>query len=215
METATKWSIASASSSNLTMVYDQQLQLFFDVASFLPFAGSIAKPENAPISLTYVGDTADRHPLPLTTEKRFFLQLMRAHLQCLSQHQTDVKELLSFVSTGWSSALAVVDEIRQLNRTCITNCSILSDERLEVKAMMLLPELRTKVTIGFEVGAAAEAKGVKCRITPRVDVAYGEPFKCNKMAEFLREKVVKDVGTGSWARTFKDLKSRLLVRGKK
>jgi len=126
-----------------------------------------------------------------------------------------VKELLSFVSTGWSSALAVVDEIRQLNLTCITNCSILSDERLEVKAMMLLPELRTKVTIGFEVGAAAEAKGVRCRITPRVDVAYGEPFKSNKMAEFLREKVVKDVGTGSWARTFKDLKGRLLVRGKK
>lgn len=81
--------------------------------------------------------------------------------------------------------------------------------------MMLLPELKTKVQIAFEVGAAAETRGIKCRITPKVDVAYGEPFKSNKMADFLKERVVKDVGTGSWARTFEDLKSRLVARGKK
>lgn len=197
------------------MIYKQHLQLFFNVSSFLPAAANTSSPQNSPISLTYIGDTAERRPSPLTTEKRFFLQIMRAHLQCLTQHQTHVKDLLSFVSAGWTSTLAVVEEIRLLESDCVTHCSIVSDERLEVRSMMLLPDLRTKVMIGFEVGVVAGAKGLKCRITAKADVAYGEPLKSNKIAEFLKERVVKDVGTGSWAHAFGDLKGRLLLRGKK
>jgi len=215
IEEGTNWAIVTASSTSLTMVYNQHLQLFFNIASFLPVAKTATNLQNTSISLTYVGDTSERHPSPLTTEKRFFLQLMRVHLQCLIQHQTDVKELLGFISTGWSSALSVVNEIRQLDISYVTTCSILSDERLEVKAMMLLPGLKTKVQIAFEVSAMAEAKGIKCRITPKVEVAYGEPFKSNKMADFLKERVVKDVGGGSWARAVDDLKGKLLAQGKK
>ena len=200
------------------MAYHRQLQIFFNFASFLPAAAAAtSKLENSPISLIYIGDTDQQHPKPLTTEKRFFLQLMRAHLQCLVQHQTGVKDLLRFVREGWDKALEVSEEVSKLDVEFITNCSILSDERLGVKAVMLLPSLKTKINVRFEIGAVGKGGEVEMGLTVKAEVVYGEKYKEDRMGDFLMSKV----GRGSvdtrvrWVDVVRDLKKRLIMQGKK
>lgn len=218
MEAKYGWSVTSASSGTLTLAYRRQLQIFFNVASFLPAAAATTtKHENSPISLIYVGDADVQKPKPLTTEKRFFLQLMRAHLQCLVQHQTEVKDLLRFVHEGWDKALEVSEEVSRLDAEFITNCSILSDERLGVKTTMLLPVLKTKVHVVFEIGAVGKGGEVEMGLTVKAEVVYGEKYKEDRMGDFLMSKV----GRGGqdarvrWVDAVRDLKKRLIQQGKK
>ncbi|KAF2231158.1 Spc7-domain-containing protein [Viridothelium virens] len=208
------WSIISASNTNVTMVYRNSIQLFFDMASFrLGGSAYATKQENSSIRLTYIGDDNEHRPRPLTTETRFFLQIMRAHLQCISQGQTRVKELLDFVSSGWQMAWAVSAAVKGLERGFITEPSILSDEKMEIRSMMLLSKLETKIMIGFEVGAAVQDGKVNPHITPTARVAYGESYNERKMAEFLASKV-GDRFDG-WADAVWELKEKLLAKGRK
>ena len=84
LEKAHGWTITAAAGSSLTMCYNHALQLFFRPASFVQSFGNHPQPTepgNSPISLTYIADTHEYHPQSLSTEKRFFLQIMRAQLQ--------------------------------------------------------------------------------------------------------------------------------------
>ncbi|KAL8948795.1 MAG: hypothetical protein Q9222_005040, partial [Ikaeria aurantiellina] len=112
------------------MTYKDSLQLFFTPCCFLntgtspPSYSSSTSPqssENSPISLTYIADSHAYHPRPLSTEKRFFLQIIRAQLQCLPQSQTSISDLLSFISTNWEAALAIAEEVRSLSTQYITD----------------------------------------------------------------------------------------------
>ena len=206
--------------SSVTMTYKQTLQLYFCPSAFNSSGQDEASSDharNAPISLTYTADGHPYHPKPLTTEKRFFLQIMRAQLQCLQQSRTSVKDLLAFVSSGWEIASIVADEASMLSIGYITEPTITSDEVMAIRSVILLQAMRTKVEVIFEVkvrsgeGVAPLGVGVKSN----AKVLYGEGLKEKKMAEFLESKIKGAKDRGTWVRAVGELEGRLRARGKK
>lgn len=225
LETQHGWRIASASDSSLTMTYRNNLQLFFTPSAFAT-TSSI----NAPISLTYIGDSETRHrrPVPLPTHSRFFLQFLRAHLQCLSQSRTTPRALLNFVSTGWDKACSLDREVRALGFAARTVARIRSDEIMDVTAVVVLKGVSTKVEVGFAVTAAVvgEDAGMEMvvKVRPRARVVYGEMYKEDRMTEFVRGKVEMVVGARSggrgeggqqWTDAVRDLRRKLVAQGRK
>ena len=221
LEATHGWTITSAADATLTMTYDRTLQLFFTPSSFRTNREDeklvTSASENAPISLTYIADAHPYHPLPLTTEKRFFLQIVRAQLQCLQQSQTTIKDLLTFVSSSWKTASGIAEEARILGVSYITEPTITSDEVMAVRSSVLLQAMRTKVEVGFEVkvrsgdGVAALATTIKASAR----VCYGEALKEKKMAEFLESKIKGVKDRGVWVKAVRELEERLIARGKK
>ena len=209
------WSITSADSSTITLTLLNDLELYFQPSAF----ATGKETTSGRISLTYVGDTAAPHPRPLTTSKRFFLQLIRAHLHCIPQSQTKISELLALVKNGWAVATAIAEGVRWLEHTHITEESIVSDERMEVSSYMQLHTLQTKVKVTFEVAASFGANGVETRVVPRARVVYGEKYKEDRMADFLSQYVGTEVKREdemrAWADSVLDLAERLKARGKK
>ncbi|KAL8691685.1 MAG: hypothetical protein Q9218_003141, partial [Villophora microphyllina] len=118
------WKIISAADSTLTLTYKDTLQLFFSPSSFLTPSSSSSTSTNAegntPISLTYIADAHEFHPIPLTTEKRFFLQIIRAQLQCLRQSAVRTNDLLNFITRNWEAAIVIAEEVRALGTQYIT-----------------------------------------------------------------------------------------------
>ncbi|KAF2814893.1 Spc7-domain-containing protein [Mytilinidion resinicola] len=217
LEQAHGWSITSASSSpsTITMTHLNDLELYFYPESFATGKNT----PNASISLSYVGDSATPHPRPMTTSKRFFLQLLRAHLQCLSQSQTSISDLLMLIKNSWATARAVAEGVQCLSRTYITEESILSDERIAIRSAMLLPTLQTKVKVTFEVGVGIGNDGVETSVSTKAEVVYGEKYKEDKMREFLSQYVGDSVKAEDemkvWADAVLDLTNRLRSRGRK
>lgn len=197
------------------MTHLNDLELYFQPSAFA--TGSNAP--NASISLAYIGDSATPHPRPLTTSKRFFLQLIRAHLHCITQSQTRISSLLSTVKESWATALAVAEGISWLEQSYITEEFILSDERMGIAANMLLPTLQTKVKVSFEVGVGIGAESVDTDVSARAEVVYGEKYGEEKMGAFLRDfcgsEVKELVGMSVWADAMLDLASRLRKTGRK
>ncbi|KAF2270826.1 Spc7-domain-containing protein [Lojkania enalia] len=215
LEKTHSWSITSASSTTITMTHLNDLELYFRPSAFATGEDT----SNASISLTYVGDAANPHPRPLTTSKRFFLQLIRAYLHCIPQSQTHIAELLSLVKSGWATALAVAEGVHWLEQNYITDEFILSDERMAISANMLLPTLQTKVKITFEIGVNLGPGGVDTQVGATAEVVYGEKYSEDKMGAFLRDfcgseiKHVNDMGI--WADAVLDLAGRLKATGRK
>lgn len=94
----------------------------------------------------------------------------------------------------------------------ITHCDILSDERLAVKTMLLIPNVETKVNITFEIGAVVKDMAFEVKLKARADVAYGEQYREDKMRDFLKAKMSEGA---SWADAVRELKARLAKRGRK
>ncbi|KAL8736938.1 MAG: hypothetical protein Q9181_002186 [Wetmoreana brouardii] len=234
LETSYGWKITSASGSTLTMTYNDILQLYFTPTSFIhPNASSPTNPTtkaNSPISLTYIADTHEHHPKPLTTEKRFFLQIMRVQLQCLRQAEVRTDELLNFVSRNWEAALIIAGEVRGLGTMYITDTSIMDDECMVVEALLLLKHIQTKLQVGFEVQArGSESVGdsgdgswkgesgvgvgeLDIAVKSRVKVVYGEGLKEGKMSEWVDGRLEEGE---SWVRAVGRLEERLRGRGRK
>ncbi len=150
----------------LVIRYKGELQLFFYPQAFqckLADSGrrrsgrkstSVSGP-SAPISLTYAPEQEDLEagPSELPTEKRFFLQMIRSQLHAyamMPKGAITAKTLLSTVSKGWDLACRVSEELRLLNLLGITTASILGDEKLGVKIVLLLPT-QGRVDIEFAV----------------------------------------------------------------
>jgi kinetochore protein Spc7/SPC105 len=212
------WRITSASGSTLTMTYLNSLQLFFDVTAFAD-SSSTTRP-NSPISLTYIGDDAALHrrPAPLSTHSRFFLQFMRAHLQCLVQSSISIPSLLSFVSTGWNKAYALATEVRTLDFTARTICAIRGDEEMAVECMITLPAVSTKVCVELHIAAAVKNMQMLVKVQPRARVVYGEAYKQDRMTEFVRARVEGKIGVDGkvqWADAVKELRGKLIAQGRK
>ena len=214
LEKQTGWSIATATGANLTMTYKNTLQLYFNTTSFKITSSTQAQtPTNSPISLTHIT------PASLTTEKRFFLQLMRAQLQCLDQNTISVKQLLDFVQRGWDAASLVAEQVRCLTLEQLVNVSILSDERLAIDVCILLPKVETKVKVGLRLTATlsdpeAEDLDIKHDIDVEAQVVYGEPYNEKNMSEFVGKRV-RGQGSEGWDATVRELKTRLVATGRK
>ncbi|KAF1958892.1 Spc7-domain-containing protein [Byssothecium circinans] len=215
LEQAHGWSITSASSSMITMSYQNDLEVYFQPSAFATGANT----PNGSISLSYVGDSTTPHPRPLTTSKRFFLQMIRAYLHCIPQSQTRIAELLSLIKKGWASALAVAEGVRWLDHSHITEEFILSDERMAVSANMLLPALQTKVKFTFEIGVSLGIEGVETEVDAKAELIYGEKYSEEKMGAFLRDfcgnRVKDEKDMSVWADAVMDLAARLKATGRK
>ena len=201
--------------SSITLTYRSTLQLFLTPSSFCINDAEVSDTsnDNSSISLTYIADTHPIHPKPLSTEHRFFLQIMRVRLQCLLQSQTPITDVLAFVSSTWDHACRVSDEVRASNLTYITTPEIQSDDVLTVKASILLREMKTKVEVAFTVDIGGEGLGMAVELGTQAKVVYGEVLNESKMGDFLRQKVVKE-GMG-WVRALRELEGRLVKRGKR
>lgn len=202
-----------------SLTYDKAIELRLSPSAFLPNDLEVksSKGDNAPISLTYVADTAEYHVAPLTTEKRFFLQIIRAQLQCMRQSQTKPKDLLDFVSGSWNTAVAIADEIKALDIGYITETAITGDETMVVCSVIFLREMQTKVeiTIDLKVQSQGETSelGLSTKATARV--CYGEKLNEKKMSEFLESRI-KGIGKyGIWVDATRELEEKLVMRGKK
>ncbi|KAL8997937.1 MAG: hypothetical protein Q9169_002930 [Polycauliona sp. 2 TL-2023] len=227
------WKITSANGSALTMTYKDSLQLYFTPSSFLSSSSSSSPQStsntNSPISLTYIADDTPIHSKnkPLTTEKRFFLQIIRAQLQCLTQSTTSTPDLLSFVSRNWDVALTIAEEIRALNTAYITTTSILSDEILNVQATLLVDTIKTKLEVGFQVqargggegegeGAVDEGvkEGLEVAVRSTVREVYGQGLKEGMMREWVDRRLKEEGGErGGWGRCVARLEEKIRGRG--
>ncbi|KAL9005822.1 MAG: hypothetical protein Q9188_001404 [Gyalolechia gomerana] len=215
------WKIISAAGSAITMTYRDTLQLYFTPSSFMPSPSSTSnQSDNSPISLTYIADAHEYQPRPLTTEKRFFLQIVRAQLQCLQQCQVLTSDLLNFITRNWETALAIAEEVRSLGTQYITEATIMSDEVMAVNAILLLPQTRTKLEVAFQVqargGEGDDVKeGLEVAVSSKVRVLYGEELKERRMADWVDGRLKEDGGPGAWGRVVGRLEERLKARVKK
>jgi kinetochore protein Spc7/SPC105 len=205
------WSITTATSSppTVTMTYKSSLQLFFHPPAFRnPNQEANTRP-NAPIGLTYTSTT---QPLPTTI--RFFLQLLRASLHALPQCATKVSSLLHFVSSGWTTALAVAESERRLAIEGLTETRIVSDERLSIASLILLPKTKTKVRVSFEILAAiGEGLALSESVEVDVRVVYGETLNEKKMKDVLQDNV--SGGVDGWESAVREVKALLLSKSAK
>jgi kinetochore protein Spc7/SPC105 len=212
------WAITGISGSNVSMTYRRDIELVFDASSFKPNSSDAAplQPLNSRIDLWYIAGNRELNPIPLTTEKDFFLQNIREYCRCLPQASTAVKELLDSVSASWSKALEVINNIRSLNHNCPTEVSRTSDSSILVRSSLLLLPLATKVDVQFNIQANSTRKGLEVILKPQCMVVYGERFNEPKMAEFLECRIAgKDEDGVSWVDIVTELKEKLLARGRK
>lgn len=210
------WSISSASSSpcTVTMTYKSQLELFFHPGAFQTATQGVQNRPNAPISLSYIATDRNEQPKALSTTLRFFLQLLRASLHALPECSTRTSELLHLVSSGWETALMVAEAERKLEFEGMTDCRIVNDERLAIESVVLLPKVRTKVCVSFELLAAiGEGLELSMTVEPKAKVVYGQPYDEKKMTG----AIAKQIGDGfeCWAEAVRDLRSRLIAQGTK
>ena len=202
----------------VTMRYKDTLRLFFHPTSFQPKqigrrrSGRKSKSDtgtSAPISLTHQPTDRD---LPsdsssLPTEQRFFLQLLQSQLHAFTampKGTVSARTLCSTVANGWQTARKVTEEIRQLNLVGITSVSILGDEKLAVKIMLMLRgngrldvdfSLHVSITPEGEISTASSvtAKPIYGQIAEFLGGA-----KATKVRTALnREVESKELGTGA------------------
>ncbi|RMD41875.1 hypothetical protein DV735_g3238, partial [Chaetothyriales sp. CBS 134920] len=206
----------------LTLTFRNQLRLFFypSVYQARPDSGarrrsgrqsrSVSGP-NAPISLTYSPDENDdgQAPRELSTEKRFFLQLIRSQLQAFSmmpKGSVSTKTVLDAISRGWNMAEKVEQEIRLLNKAGITTTSILSDERLGVKIMLVQASDRSRIDIEFALLVTPLNDGdMSASASVSAHAIYGPTAKTlsgsklRKVQTALGKEVEsKELGGGAW-----------------
>lgn len=193
------------------MTYKGDLQLFFHPQAF----AQEQEVPNAPIRLTYIADTQPVYKKkPLTTTLRFFLQLLQATLQGLPQCTSKLSDLLSLVSKGWDSAIALAETERRLSIEALTESRIVGDEKLAVEATVLLPKVKTKVRATFEVTAMVGADlEVRTHVQPRVAVIYGEQYNEKNMGEFLKSTIGS--GFDAWDSAVRGMRAKLIARGVK
>ena len=99
----------------------------------------------------------------------------------------------------------------------MTEATIMSDEVMAIRSLILLKAMRTKVEVVFEVkvssGEGVEDLGLDVKANARV--VYGEGLNEKKMSEFLESKIKRMEERGIWVRAVGDLEERLIARGKK
>lgn len=205
----------------LTMMYKNELSLFMypQVYQATPSTArrrsgrrsASSSGPSAPISLTFAPAVEGEGELPvpeLSTEKRFFLQLIRSQLHAFSmmpKGSISTKSLLSTVSQGWDLATRISQELRLLNMVGITTASILGDEKLGVKVMLILPK-RGRVDIEFVVAVTTLTDGNIIAATNVTATAlYGDATnsltgsKTRKVHQALSKEIEsRHLGDGAW-----------------
>ncbi|RYP65994.1 hypothetical protein DL771_008041 [Monosporascus sp. 5C6A] len=210
------WAITGIADTTVSMSYQREIELVFDIASFRG-----AKP-NSRIDLWYIAANRERNPQPASPEKEFFVQCIRDHVRGLAQAQTRIGDLLKVVSAAWGKANHVTENMRLLDSTFQTNVTRTSDASIAIRSTLLLVPLETKVEITLGLHGQSTPEGVEVSIVPQAQVVYGEHFKVEKVVEYLSTRIGARVVTKeeqgqveSWSDVIVELHGRLLARGRK
>jgi len=202
----------------LTLKYKDQLRLFFYPSAFQAKSDgrrrsgrksrSVSGP-TAPISLTYNPDQdGDVHPKELPAELRFFLQLIQSQLHAFTmmpKGSVSCQTVLKTVSEGWPLAQRVAAEITSLSAAGMVKSSILSDEKLGTKLMLMQAD-RSRVDIEFVLTASPLNDGeISTSTSVSATPVYGpastlmDTSKTKKVEHALSKEVEsKTLGEGSW-----------------
>ncbi|KIX00454.1 uncharacterized protein Z518_10594 [Rhinocladiella mackenziei CBS 650.93] len=205
----------------LTMSYKGDLRLFFYPQAFQCKEASVPRRRSgrksastsgptAPISLTFASSQGERENTiaERPTEKRFFLQMIRSQLHAFTmmpKGSVSPKTLLSTVSQGWDLACKVSEELRLLNLVGITTASILSDEKLGVRIILMLPG-KGRVDVEFVIAATILNDGdVVSTTNVNANAIWGSALelvsgsKCRKVQQALGKEVEsRTLGEGAW-----------------
>ncbi|KAK2023502.1 Spc7 kinetochore protein [Colletotrichum zoysiae] len=208
------WAVTGVSGSAISMTYRKEIELVFDMASFQHGQ------KNSRIDLWYIAANRETNPVPLTTERDFFLQCIRDHIRGLPQSRTKIADLLHLVRAAWDKANCTSNHIRQLNITFPTAVARTSDSSVAVKSSLLLSQIQTKVEVALEIRGSSNPDGIDFTLHPEAKVIYGEHFNTGKMGEFLTthlgdRALSQEEGAPSWSNVVVDLHERLLARGRK
>ncbi|KAI1492790.1 Spc7-domain-containing protein [Biscogniauxia mediterranea] len=210
------WAITGIADTTMSMTYQREIELVFDVSSFQ------GKSPNSRIDLWYVAANREQNPQPATPEKEFFIQVIRDHVRGITQAQTKICTMLDMVSAAWKKANHVAENVRLLNCTFPTTVSRTSDFAIAIRSTLLLATLETKVEIILSLSSKASRDGVDIVIVPSARVVYGEHFKADKVTEYLANRIGTSVvtkeennGVESWSDVIVELHGRLIARGKK
>ena len=221
MEKQHGWAITGIAGNTISMAYQGEIELVFDVTAFQPDS----EPSSA-VDLWYVAASRERNPIPATPEKDFFLQCIRDVVRGLPQSQMKPSAMLGVVSAAWDKANAVAKHVRLLNVVFPTQVSKTSDSSISITSTLLLAPLKTKVEIAFGlVHSQPGGQQVEVAVAPHARVVYGEQFNASKMNEFLATRigtqVVVDNASGagqqmaSWGDVVGELHAKLLAKGRK
>ena len=198
----------------VTMLYKDVLRLFFYPAAFQERQArrrstrrskSTSGP-TAPVSLTF--NTTGGQPQQLSTEQRFFLQLIQSQVQSYSmmpRGSVSSQTLLQAVASGWDTAARVSEEIRLLNIAGIPNVSIQGDERLGAELKLMLPG-QGRVDLAFELHATIDVDGMMVTSSSASATAIYDniqnimtPAKTRKVGTALGKEIeARELGSGSW-----------------
>lgn len=230
IEKETGWRLAAAEEDPedpndfgvaLSLLFENELRLFFYPAVYQtrPDGGrrrsgrrsrSVSGP-TAPISLAYSPSTDDETllaPTELSTEKRFFLQLIRSQLQAFSmmpKGSVPSSTLLSTVFNAWQLGQKITQEIRYLNLAAgMTTASIISDDRLCIKSKLI--QYGSRIDVDFILSVTMLNDG---NLTASTSVnaigVYGDQAahlvgnKHRKVQSALTKEVEgSDLGGGAW-----------------
>lgn len=191
------WALSTATSHppTLTLTHANALTLFLHPAAF-----TTPGAPNASVSLTHTV-----HPTSaLPTLQRFFLQHARAVLQALPQSETPLPSVLRFVAATWALAGDVAEQARRVGLLAPVEVSILADDVVGVEAVVLVPRVRAKVKVGFEVrveGQGESGLDVGVQVGVKVGRVYGGGGV---------ESVGWDIeGVEGWADAVKAVKGRM------
>jgi Spc7 kinetochore protein/Knl1 RWD C-terminal domain len=205
-----------------TMQYRNALRLFF-----YPVVFQEPKPQNGqrnawaaacdagpspPISLTYAPIDEDATTSSeLTTEQRFFLQLLQGQVQTLAaspRGTASCNTLVTLVSQGWDLASKVSEEIRRLEMIGITFVKILSDEKFKVQCLLVFHPERSWLYVEFTLTATPTSDGsistsLQVEALPKwgfVEGLLAGGGKASKVREALNKQAnSKSIGGGAWA----------------
>ncbi|KAF2717154.1 Spc7-domain-containing protein [Polychaeton citri CBS 116435] len=216
LETKHGWKVTSASSSppTVTMTYRETLQLFFHPSAFhINGESEPSERPNTTISLFHNTNSKHNHLQNQTTTLRFFLQLLRASLLALPQYSTRLPDMLSFVSSGWDTALEVAEAERRLSLEGMADARIVSDEHLSISSLILLPKVKTKVKVAFDLVAnTGESKDLSTSVQSTASVVYGEAYDGKKLTDFVIERID---GFQHWDDAIRELREKLVAQGPK
>ncbi|KAI1314293.1 hypothetical protein F5Y03DRAFT_336672 [Xylaria venustula] len=217
LETQHGWAISGLAGTTLSMTYEREIELKFDVPSSR--GGNLS---GSQIGLQYITANGDREARSPSPEKEFFVQCIRDHLRGMAQAQTKIHAMLSVVSDAWRKANHVEANVRLLNCTFPTNVTRTSDSSIAIRCTLLLAPLETKVEIILVLQGQHTRDGLEVSITPQVRVVYGENFKIGNLAEYLETRIGTMVTTEGenaeaepWSDVVNELHERLLARGRK
>ena len=88
----------------------------------------------------------------------------------------------------------------------------MSDERLSIASLILLPKTKTKVRISFDILAAiGEGLALSESVEVDVRVVYGETLNEKKLKEVLQGTV--SGGVDGWESAVREVKAMLLSKG--